>query len=280
MNDSRATTSPSGPTAPEAAGAVGLRVEHRGAVMEITIDRPERRNSLTPQLIAALMALLDRARAERSMRAVLLTGAGEKAFCAGFDIDMIDSIGGESTGAERDLVDGLAAAVQALPLPVVAAVNGAAVGAGCDLAAACDIRIGSPAARFGMPPARLGILYGWRGVERLVRTVGLPAAKEMLLTGSLVDADRGRQMGLLSAIVPAEALLEEARRITGVLALNAPLSVSGSKRMIDLLAAPRTLTEADHAVLADIQHEVWTSEDAAEGARAHRERRQPHFKGR
>lgn len=258
----------------------GLRVEQRGPVVEVTLDRPERRNALTPDVISALMQLLTAARGDRQLRAVLLTGAGEKAFCAGFDIEMIESVGGSETGAERDLVDELATTVRELPVPVVAAVNGAAVGAGCDLAVACDIRVGSPAARFGMPPARLGILYGWKGVERLVRTVGPAAAKELLLTGALVHAERAHHIGLLSSIVPADELMAEARRITAVLAANAPLSVAGSKRMVDLLAAPGTLSDEAHAVLAEIQRTVWNSEDAVEGARSYRERRPPEFKGR
>jgi enoyl-CoA hydratase/carnithine racemase len=131
-----------------------------------------------------------------------------------------------------------------------------------------------------MPPARLGILYGWKGVERLVRTVGPAAAKELLLTGALVHAERAHHIGLLSAIVPADELMAEARRITDVLAANAPLSVAGSKRMVDLLAAPGTLSDEAHAVLAEIQRTVWNSEDAVEGARSYRERRPPEFKGR
>lgn len=258
----------------------GLRVAERGPVLEVTIDRPQRRNALTPDLISALMQLLAAVRGESRLRAVLLTGTGEKAFCAGFDIEMIRSVGGSDTGAERDLVDELATTVRELPVPVVAAVNGAAVGAGCDLAVACDIRIGTPAARFGMPPARLGILYGWKGVERLVDTVGAAAAKELLLTGSLCDAERAERIGLLSAVVPVSELLGEARRITDVLASNAPLSVAGSKRMIDLLSRPGPLSEAGRAALEEIQHEVWNSEDAVEGARAYRERRSPEFKGR
>jgi enoyl-CoA hydratase/carnithine racemase len=258
----------------------GLRVEERGPVVEVTIDRPERRNALTPDVISALMELLAVARDDRRLRAVLLTGAGERAFCAGFDIEMIESVGGADTGAERDLVDQLATTVRELPVPVVAAVNGAAVGAGCDLAVACDIRVGGPAARFGMPPARLGILYGWKGVERLIDTVGPAAAKELLLTGELVDAQRAHHIGLLSAVVATDQLLAEARRITDVLAANAPLSVAGSKRMVGLLARPGELSEADHAALAEIQHEVWNSEDAVEGARAYRERRPPEFRGR
>lgn len=257
----------------------GLGVSVRDDVLEIVIDRPERRNALTPELIRGLLDLLARAADGGDLRAVLLTGAGEKAFCAGFDIARIESAGAEAGGDERELVDDLATVVRRLPLPVVAAVNGAAVGAGCDLAIACDIRIGTPASRFGMPPVRLGILYGWKGVDRLVRTVGLPAAKDLLLTGRLYDAQRAYDVGLLSAIVESGDLLREAREISTTLASNAPLSVTGSKRMVDLLAS-RGLDDEELAELAAIQERVWTSEDAAEGSRAYRERRPPKFTGR
>jgi enoyl-CoA hydratase/carnithine racemase len=258
----------------------GLEVAVRGATLELTLARPDRRNALTPEVIAALLALLEEAAASDELRAVLLTGTGPKAFCAGFDIARIDSIGGEQVGAERDLVDQLATAVRALPLPVVAAVNGAAVGAGCDLAVACDLRIGAPAARFGMPPARLGILYGWKGMERLLRTVGLPAAKELLLTGRLIDAQRAYDVGLLSAIVDADRLLDEAREFTDTLAANAPLSVAASKRSLDLLASRDELTQRELDELAALQQRVWNSADAAEGASAYREQRTPRFTGR
>lgn len=260
--------------------AEGLQTAVRGRVLEITLARPERRNALTPALIRGLIGVLDRARTSDDLRAVLLTGAGEKAFCAGFDIALIDSPGRDAVGAERDLVEDLAGAVVALPLPVVAAVNGAAVGAGCDLAVACDLRIGVPGARFGMPPARLGILYGWKGVDRLVRSIGLPAAKDLLLTGRLMDAARAYDLGLLSAVVPPAALLDEARAITDTLAANAPLSVAASKRMTDLLSSPSPPSDGDLEELAALQQRVWTSEDAVEGARAYRERRPPQFTGR
>jgi enoyl-CoA hydratase/carnithine racemase len=130
-----------------------------------------------------------------------------------------------------------------------------------------------------MPPARLGILYGWKGVDRLVRSIGLPAAKELLLTGQLIDASRAYDLGLISVVVPAGALLDEARAVTDTLAANAPLSVAASKRMTDLLSAGAGLSDDALSELASIQQRVWTSDDAAEGARAYRERRPPQFTG-
>lgn len=157
--------------------------------------------------------------------------------------------------------------------------NGAAVGAGCDLAIACDLRVGNPGSRFSMPTARLGFLYGTRGIERLVQTVGLPLAKEMLLTGSLVPAPRALQAGLLSEVVSEADLLSVARDRADVIADNAPLSVSASKRIVDVLAGC-ALNPQEVAEVASLQDQVWRSQDAAEGARAHHERRPPIFTGR
>lgn len=263
-----------------AAGAEveGLQVATRGRVLELTIDRPERRNALTGDVIAGMLAALDGAVRGGDVRAVLLTGAGDRAFCAGFDIAMIDSLGGADVGAERDLVDDLASRVRELPLPVVAAVNGAAVGAGCDLAIACDLRLSADGARFGMPPARLGILYGWRGMQRLLQAVGLAAAKELLLTGALIGAGRAEELGLVSRVVTRDRLLAEARDLAETIADNAPLSVWGSKRSLDLLAS-RQLTDEELSALTAIQEQVWGSADAEEGARAYRERRPPRYTG-
>lgn len=260
------------------AAADELFVERRGRVLELTINRPERRNALSPTLIGALSGALTAGAVAPEVRAVLLTGQGDRAFCAGFDLDHFDD-DGAVMGAERDLVDDLATMLRAQPLPVIAAVNGAAVGAGLDLALACDLRIGQPGTRFGMPTAKLGFLYGVRGIERLLETVGLPLAKEMLLTGSLLPAPRALQAGLLSAVVAEEDLLSVARDQADVIADNAPLSVSASKRIVDVLATA-ALTKENQAEIVALQNEVWRSQDAAEGARAHRERRSPIFTGR
>lgn len=257
-----------------------LRITRDGAILEIVLNRPDQRNALTPEQIHVLNELLRRPLQEDGLRAVILTGSGNRAFCAGFDIGRIESPGRSDSGDERDLVDGLATAVRELPLPVVAAVNGAAVGAGCDLAVACDIRLGILSTRFGMPPVRLGLLYGWKGVDRLVRTVGLSAAKEMLLTGELYGAERAYDVGLLNAIVAEGDLIQEARQTARLLARNAPLSVAASKRMVDLLSSHDGLTDDQLIELAEIQRTVWESEDAIEGARAYREGREPKFEGR
>src|SRR5579883_2472155 len=167
----------------------GLLVARESGVVTLTLDRPARRNALTPELIGALLAELERVDGDPGVRAVVLTGT-PPAFCAGFDIDRIESQGGARSGAERDLADRLSSRVAAMRAPVIAKLNGVASGAGCDLALGCDLRFASSEARLSMPPARLGVLYGWRGTARLVRTIGPARAKEMLFSGELVSAER------------------------------------------------------------------------------------------
>lgn len=255
-----------------------LRAEVRDGTLEVVIERPHRRNALTPAMVENMRSLVEEVAERGGVRAVLITGAGDKAFCAGFDIADISSPGSDTAGSERDMVNELATAFTELPVPVVAAVNGAAVGAGCDLALACDIRIGAPTARFGMPPVRLGILYAWPGMERLLRTVGYPMASEMLLTGDIVEAERALAVGLMSRIVEADRLLEHARSVCDRLAENSPVAVRASKESLRLLARKPVDSDTEHR-LAAIQAAVWSSSDAQEGARAYREGRRPRFSG-
>ena len=249
----------------------------RGGVLELFLDRPERRNVLNPPLVHALIDALDWAVESRTVRCVLLGGRGD-AFCAGYDIGDIGSNG--EAGAERDLVNRLATHIEELPLPVVAAVHGPAIGGGCDLAVSCDIRIGSDSARFGMPPARLGVLYAVNGMRRLVQRAGDSTARDMLLTGTPIDAERAERATLLSAVVPPEKLIERARELCDRLAANAPLSVAGSKRSLGLLSVAHTWTDAERSELEEIQRRVWSSTDASEGPLAFRERRVPEFLGK
>lgn len=254
-----------------------LDVEAREATLELFINRPERRNVLNPPLVHCIIEVLDWAAESDTLRCVLLSGRGD-AFCAGYDIEDIGSNGQE--GSERDLVDQLGTHIENLPIPVVAAVHGPAIGGGCDLAVACDIRVGSSTARLGMPPARLGVLYAIDGMRRLAQRAGDSVAREMLLTGSPIDARRAEQATLLSTVVDPSVLLERARELCKMLETNAPLSVVGGKRILGLLSVPHTWTDDERAELEEVQRRVWSSGDAAEGPRAFRERREPKFLGR
>ena len=240
-----------------------------GGVARLTLARPGQRNALTPDLIDRLLRELGRLTGDDSLRAVVLAGA-DGSFCAGYDLNLLRSPGTGHAGAERDHVERLCSIIRTLRMPTIAAVDGVASGAGCDLAVSCDIRIATEEARFSMPPARLGLLYSGGGMARLSELVGPAIAKEMVFAGELVDAERALAIGLVNRVVPAPALEEEVDRLAGLIAANAPLSVAASKRILDG-------ANADEA--AELQRRVWTSEDAREGPQAFRERRPPRFRG-
>lgn len=256
-----------------------LIVEHDGTVARLTLNRPSKRNALTPELIEELIAELDRVESDGRTRVVVLTGA-PPAFCAGFDITRIESPGEAGAGTERDLVEHLCSRVRRLSLPVVAKVGGVASGAGCDLAVSCDLRLASEDARLGMTPARLGLLYSQEGTARLVETVGPAAAKELLLTGDFVDSARALRIGMVNRVFPPERLDEETDRIVETIAANAPLSVAASKLMVNLIVEERPLTEESHGRIDQASERVWMSADSKEGPLAFRERRPARFVGK
>ena len=255
-----------------------LIVGQAGGVARLTLNRPERRNALTPELIERLLQELDRIDAGEDTRAVVVTGA-PPAFCAGFDINRIESPGSERAGAERNLVEALCARVRRVRVPVIAKVNGVASGAGCDLAVSCDVRFASTEARLAMPPAKLGVLYSWEGIGRLTAAVGAAAAKELLFGGELIGADRALEIGLVNRVYPPEALDEETERFVETVAANAPLSVAASKLIVNLVSEV-ALPGEDLDQVTEVSRDVWRSEDSREGPRAFRERRPPRFVGR
>jgi enoyl-CoA hydratase/carnithine racemase len=248
----------------------GLRLSVESGVAALTLDRPEARNALTPELIAELVRTIEEVGADPAVRAVVLRGAGGS-FCSGYDLNRLTSPGTDEAGRERDEVERVCSALRALPMPALAAVTGIASGAGCDLAMSCDVRFATEDARFAMPPARLGILYSAEGVSRLTALVGPAVAKELLFTGAPIDAERALAVGLVNRIVPAASLDDEVSSFTSQVAANARLSVEASKLTVD---------GASSDAIAEAQRLVWGSEDAREGPRAFRERRTPRFQGR
>lgn len=256
-----------------------LIVVRDGAVAQLRLNRPEQRNALTPELVELLLSELEAIDADEAVRCVVLTGEG-KAFCAGYDISRISSTAEGEAGVEARLVEDLGQRVRGLRVPVVARVNGAASGAGCDLAVSCDVRLAASTARFAMPPARLGVLYDLGGMRRLLQTVGPAIAKEMLISGELLDAARALEVGLVNRVVEPDELDEETSRFVGAIVANAPLSVWASKLACNVLADAVPLPSQAQAVLDAASRRVWASEDAREGPAAFKERRAPEFRGR
>jgi len=242
------------------------------------IDRPARRNALSAALCDELRSILE---ANRDLRALVVGGTGDRAFCSGADLaQRADDTGGISHGGGdsfRPAFDLLLREIVDFPAPVIAAVNGAALGAGMQLVVACDLRVAAPNATFGIPAGRLGVLLSAVNVERLVRAVGQPMARDVLLTARVLDVDEAATVGLVQrrhadAVAGAQALAAE---IAGL----APLSVRGHKTMLNRVDAVSTLSDDALVALAELELAAFESKDLQEGLAAFSEKRQPRFTG-
>ncbi len=208
-------------------------VERTGAVATVTLNRPEVLNALNGRMLEELAQAFAQLAGEPDLRAVILTGAGPKAFAAGADIGELNALGDASAGeAQAARGQALTVALEALAVPVIAAVNGFALGGGCELAMACDIRIAAENAKFGQPEVNLGILPGYGGTQRTTRLLGEGMAMYLCLTGEMLDAQEALRAGLVQKVVPADGLLAEAQRIAGLIAAKAPLAIAATKRAI------------------------------------------------
>jgi enoyl-CoA hydratase len=260
---------------------VPVRWERTGDVGVAIIDRPERRNALNAEICKELLEHLETA---ADVRAIVITGAGDKAFCAGADLGRraTDTAGGglEHGGDDsfRPAFEALLNAIVDLPAPVIAAVNGAALGAGMQLAVACDVRVVAPHAVFGIPAARLGVLLSAVNVVRLVDVVGQATARDLLLTARTLDIDVAERVGLVQR--RADAPLEAATELANDLAALAPLSVEGHKHALNLIASARALGTTARQELAGLEARAFLSTDLQEGLAAFTEKRPPRFQGR
>ena len=245
------------------------------------IDRPERRNALNADLCGDL---LDRLQEHPDLGAVVIGGTGDRAFCAGADLGRRASDTGpgglEHGGGDtfRPAFEELLDAIVEHPAPVIAAVNGAALGAGMQLAVACDVRVVAPGARFGIPAGRLGVVISSAIVRRLVLAVGQPTARDVLLTARTLDVDEAERVGLVQrravdAVAGATELAEEVAQL-------APLSVRGHKRALNVVAATSAIPAAEVEELARRESEAFASRDLQEGLAAFVAKRPPIFEGR
>src|SRR5262245_28136489 len=255
-----------------------LLLERDDDIIVLTFNRPKVLNALNSQTLDELETALTQIKSDAAIRAVVLTGAGEKAFVAGADINelaVLTPVEGKEHARRGQL---LFDAIEQLGKPVVAAINGFALGGGCELAMACTIRIAADTARFGQPEINLGLLPGYAGSQRLPRLVGKGVALEILLTGDMIGAQRAHEIGLVNRVVPAADLMAEARKLAHLLASKAPLAV-------------RYILEAvNHGLETPFAHgeyletslfgSIASSDDMREGTKAFLEKRKPSWTGR
>ena len=206
--------------------------EAEGAVGIVTINRPKALNALNSQVLDELSQAFDSIDLD-TVRAVILTGAGDKSFVAGADIGEMSSLTKAEAEAFGKKGNDVFLKIESFPIPVIAAVNGFALGGGCEISMSCDIRICSENAIFGQPETGLGITPGFGGTQRLARTVGMGMAKQLIYTARNIKAEEALRIGLVNAVYPQEELLEQAKKIAGQIALNAPIAVRNSKKAIN-----------------------------------------------
>lgn len=255
-----------------------LRVEKKTGVALVTVHRPEKLNALDDKTIEELGAAFDDLAADASVGGVLLTGAGGKAFVAGADIGEL-SAQTPVEGRERALRgQRVFDRIAALGKPVVAVVNGFALGGGCELAMACHVRVASENAKLGTPEVKLGLMCGYAGTQRLPRLVGKGRALEMLLTGEMIDAGEALRAGLVNHVFPQESLLAEAEALLRKMLANGPLSLRLTLDAVNAgLEMPFAEAERHEATLFGL---LCATEDMKEGTQAFLEKRPPQFKGR
>jgi enoyl-CoA hydratase len=250
---------------------VTVVVDRRDAVAVVTIDRQEALNALNVETLTELRDRLRELADDESARVVVVTGAGERAFVAGADIKYMGGLGADEAKDWGALGHEAARLLEEMPKPTIAAINGFALGGGCELALGCDLRYASSNARLGQPEIDLGIVPGWGGTQRLARVCGLGVAKELVLTGRQVKAEEALRIGLVNAI--ADPVLDHALEVAGKLAAKSPVALRVAKRLLNL--SPGALERE-----AEEFGDLFASTDAKEGLAAFAEKRAPNFVGR
>jgi enoyl-CoA hydratase/carnithine racemase len=251
-----------------------LVVERRGAVMVLRLNRPQARNALTPSLMGSIGAQLLIAEADPEVRAIVLTGTGDRAFCSGLDLRSFAA--GEENGDAGDFQAFNRFITGEARLPVIGAANATAVAGGLELLLGCDVIVLAEGARIGLPEVKRGLFPGGGGVF-IGQRIPLAIALELTLTGDTVDAARAMALGLVNAVVPAEQVLDTALDYAQRIAANGPLALAAIKELVRLAVLDGPAAKVRQR---ELQPAIWASEDAKEGAIAFAERREPVWKGR
>lgn len=254
-----------------------VTLEIDGAVAVMTIARPKALNALNSQVLAEMSQALDQVQANSTLRALIVTGAGEKAFVAGGDIAEMSAYHPAQALFFAQVGHRVMAALEALAIPTIAAVNGFALGGGLELALACDLIYASDKAKLGLPEVTLAVIPGFGGTQRLTRQVGRARAKELIFTGDMIDAAKAKEIGLVLDVIPAAELMAHCKKVAGTIAKRGPIAVAQAKRVIES-GADLPLKDAN-----ELERQAFAllfgTTDQKEGMKAFVEKRPADFKG-
>ncbi|MDA2918286.1 enoyl-CoA hydratase-related protein [Desulfobacterota bacterium AH_259_B03_O07] len=257
-----------------------LLIEEKGSICTLVLNRPEKRNLTTPNMLLQLERVLKKLKEDETVRCVIIRGAGEKAFSSGYDISAIgeNDMMRDYEGHHPLII--AAKSIENFPYPVIAMINGHAFGAGLELAVTCDMRISVDNAMLGMPPAKLGVIYTFSGIRKFLNLVGLGYTKELFLVGNAIDSIKAERIGLVNYIKPREEIEEFTYGLAIEMVKNAPLSMKTMKLMINKWQQNQNLNKEEEEKLKKLIIEVQSSGDYKEGQQAFAEKRKPKFKGR
>jgi enoyl-CoA hydratase len=258
-------------------------MEKKGLVATIVLNRPEKRNSLNPEMLLRVAEYLNELSKDDNTRTVVIRGAGGKAFSSGYDISEIP------TDVSDELIEQLrgktpmeigTGAIERYPYPVIAMIDGYALGAGFDVAMTCDIRVASEPSKMGIPVARMGVIYHPSGVQKFINVLGLANTKEVFFTGRYYDMERAKEMGMVNYVVPKADLQSFTYSLAEEIAGNAPLSLKGHRDIFKKIFHYQSVREEDQDEIEKMIKDAFNSEDLKEGSAAFFEKRRPKFKGR
>lgn len=254
-----------------------VTLEHVGAVSVLTISRPEKLNALNKQVVTELRDCVKFIETHEATRCMIMTGAGDRAFVAGADIAEMAALSPSQATAFAQIGHNIVADLEALHFPVIAAVNGFALGGGCELALACDFIYASEHAQLGQPEVTLGVIPGFGGTPRLARRVGIARARELIYSGRTIDAKEALQIGLVNAVFPQKELFEKTMETARRIAAMGPLAIRAAKQVLRD-GADRLLGDADALEIRAFA-QCFATEDQREGMAAFLERRKPTYRG-
>ncbi len=255
-----------------------VRTENKDGILIITIDRPKVLNALNAQTVAEIGEAFEAAREDASVKCVILTGGGEKAFVAGADINELAQMTPISGKATAEKGQRVFRAIERFPKPVIAAVNGFALGGGCELALACHMRIASENAKLGLPEVTLGIIPGYGGTQRMARLLGKGKALELILTGDRIGAEEAERIGLVNKVVPADQLMATCEEMARKIATRGPLAVSAAIEAV--MSGSEMPFDEGQILEATLFGLLASSEDMKEGMGAFLEKRTAEFRNR